>query len=91
MIKTKKEICICAAIVTSEGVVVRGHRHGDAIVAAKRMGLEIDNDLQAQGFITSRGRYVNREIGRILQDRAGIPSFDKEGYRGKTLFSEDLY
>ena len=44
-----------------------------------------------QGFITSENRYVGREEGRILQDKAGIKSADKGGYRGKTLFSEDLY
>lgn len=49
------------------------------------------DDMYSQGFITNRGRFVSRTEGRKLQDAAGIPSADREGYRGNTLFSEDLY
>ncbi len=56
------------------------------------MGLEISHEKDAQGFITSRNRFVTREEGRVLQDAARIPSMDlPEGYKGSTLFSEDLY
>lgn len=44
-----------------------------------------------EGFITSKNRYVSREEGKKLQEKAGIKSADKNGYRHKTLFSEDLY
>jgi hypothetical protein len=44
-----------------------------------------------QGFITSRNRYVDRQEGMRLQLAAGIESVAKGGYRGETLFSEDLY
>ena len=44
-----------------------------------------------QGFITSENRYVSREEGRKLQEAAGIKSIDKDGYRGDSLYSEDLY
>lgn len=87
-----KEICICAAIKTKEGTVIRGHRHADAIKAAMTEGFKLtDLSFADQGFVTSKNRYVTREEGRILQDAAGIKSADREGYRGKTLFSEDLY
>lgn len=88
------EICICAAIKCSDGTIVRGHRHGDAMWTAREMGKELWNEEpfgKQQGFITSRNRYVGREEGRRLQDAAGIPSADPGGYRGTTLFSEDLY
>jgi hypothetical protein len=96
----EKEICICAAVKVGDKVW-RGHRHGDAIHAMreelswKMSGSEVmsfftSNDL-LQGFITSENRYVEREEGRKLQDLAGIKSADKDGYRGNTLFSEDLY
>jgi len=86
-----KEICICAAVLTNDGEVIRGHRHGDCIKTMYRMKLEPSSFADSQGFVTSKNRYVNREEGRILQDNASIKSADKDGYRGKTLFSEDLY
>ena len=86
-----KEIVICAAIKCSDGTILRCHRHGDGMLAAHERGLKLWDGIEQQGFITSQNRYVGREEGRKLQDAAGIPSFDKDGYRGTTLFSEDLY
>ncbi len=85
------EICICAAIRSAEGMIVRGQRHHDCMRAAEALGLTPDHHDDAQGFITSANRYVDRRIGRILQDNAGIPSASREGYRYNILFSEDLY
>lgn len=85
------EIIICAAVLTTEGEVIRGHRHSNCIHAIRDMGAVPAPTSEAQGFVTSRNRYVTREEGRKLQDSAGIKSVDPEGYRGKTLFSEDLY
>lgn len=88
----KKEIVICAAVKTADGKVIRGHRHADAIHAAMNEGYKLkDLSFADQGFVTSENRYVTREEGRKLQDAAGIKSADREGYRGTTLFSEDLY
>ena len=96
----KKEIVICAAIRWNSRVW-RGHRHGDAMqvmreelswnMTRKEMTKDSLNMFEDQGFVTSRKRYVTREEGRKLQDAAGIKSADKDGYRGTTLFSEDLY
>lgn len=92
MAKTKHyEIVICAAVKTSTGKAIRGHRHSDCIRSIKERGLKPMHSIYGQGFITSKNRYVTREVGRRLQDAAGIPSADPEGYRGNTLFSEDLY
>lgn len=87
----EEEVCICAAVKTTDGYIVRGHRHADCIRSIKNMELKMSNSPEAQGFITSRNRYVTREQGRKLQDKAGIPSADKGGYMKGTLFSEDLY
>lgn len=90
--KNEKEIVICAAIKTKDGVVIRGHRHADAIYTAMRMRYkETDLSYADQGFVTSRNRYVGRSEGREIQDAAGIPSASPEGYMRGTLFSEDLY
>jgi len=91
--KIKREICICAAIKTDDGLIIRGHRHTDCFRNLKgrpkynkpgNYGIE-------QGFITSFNRFVSRTEGRKLQDAAGILSADKDGYRPDTLYSEDLY
>jgi len=87
----EKEVCICAAVKAEDGSIYRGHRHGQAMQACRDAGKELWNGVEQQGFITSRNRYVLRDEGRILQDEAGIKSADSESYRGKTLFSEDLY
>lgn len=89
--KTDKEIVICAAVKATNGKAYRGHRHGDCMHAIITRGLKISDARDSQGFITSKNRYVTREVGRKLQEAAGIPSADPEGYRGTTLFSEDLY
>lgn len=97
----EKEKIICSAIKIN-GHIWRGHRHGHAMQAMRdelgweMTGKELHNfyigeDKLEQGFITSKGKYVSREEGRKLQDEAGIKSVDKDGYRGATLFSEDLY
>ena len=93
-----KEICICAAI-KWRNKVWRGHRHGNCMQAMRDELSFIYNRKQMmklhlfknQGFVTSKNRYVSREEGRKLQEKAGIKSADKDGYRYKTLFSEDLY
>lgn len=86
-----KETVICSAIKLEDGRVLRCHRHGDGILNAHHNGWKLAKGTEQQGFITSRNRYVSREDGRKLQDEAGIKSADKDGYRGKILFSEDLY
>lgn len=87
----KEEIVICAGIKLADGRVLRCHRHGDGMLNAHHNGWKLAEGVEQQGFVTSTGRYVSREEGRKLQDLAGIPSADKDGYRGTTLFSEDLY
>lgn len=85
------EICICAAVQTEEGIVIRGHRHHDALRAAGLAFCRPKHGEDAQGFITSRNRYVDRREGRRLQEAAGIGSYAPGGYRGDLLYSEDLY
>ena len=84
-----KEICICAAILCEDGQIIRGHRHADCLHNMYHREVKLKE--KEQGFITSHNRFVGRQEGRMLQDEAGIPSADPEGYRGGLLFSEDLY
>lgn len=97
-----KEIVICSAIKRGK-YLFRGHRHGHAMQAMydelswNYTRKQIFKMKEVQGFITSKNRFVTREVGRKLQDAAGIRSAAKPdkhfptGYRYKTLFSEDLY
>jgi hypothetical protein len=85
------EIVICAAVLTEEGKVFRGHRHHDAMHAAGAAGYRVKrNGDDGQGFITLRNRFVDRDEGLRLQLAAGIQSAAIDGYR-RMLFSEDLY
>ena len=85
------EVCICAAVLTEEEIVIRGHRHRDALRAAALASCSPKREETAQGFITSRNRYVDRTEGMRLQRAAHVKSVAPGGYRGRTLFSEDLY
>lgn len=98
------EIVICSAVRLPDGRLIRGHRHGDCLKTAHELviyqKLHGYSDLEwsnlhgdDQGFITSKNRYVDRQEGMRLQKAAGIESksSDGKGYRGDTLFSEDLY
>ena len=86
----EKEICICAAVRTPAGLVIRGHRHCDALRTLAGIPHENCRDAE-QGFVTSRGRFVSRADGRMLQTEAGVPSARACGYHAALLFSEDLY
>lgn len=85
------EICICAAIKLDDGRIIRGHRHDDCYhTMFKWLGKDTARKvLHEQGFVTSQNRFVDRHEGMRLQRAAGIESV--HGYRGDTLFSEDLY
>ncbi len=89
-----QEFCVCAAIKTQDGLIIRGHRHADCYRTLSNRP-DYKNHVKLfiieEGFITSRNRFVDRKFGRLLQDRAGIPSVNKDGYRGGILYSEDLY
>lgn len=82
---TPPEIIICAAVRASDGKVVSGHRHRDAIRALQTMdGYEFERpDGDNQGFVTSINRFVNRREAYRLHfpDRA----------EPDELRSDDLY
>ena len=85
------EIVICAAI-KIKGQIFRGNRHNDCFLSARqRFGDELKVLRDEQGFITSTGRYVDREEGYQLQINAGIQSAQGSYVHPGTLFSEDLY
>ena len=86
------EICICAAVKSKDGRIMRGQRHHDCIRAMREVEWPVSSLAEYQGFITSRNRFVSRQDGLRLQKLAEIPSVRGEGgYDSVDLFSEDLY
>lgn len=87
-----KEIIICSAIeVLLDGRIIRGHRHCDCYHNLGQRKEYPPHVTCLEGFITSRNRFVEREVAMVLQVLAGIQSADPGGYRGDILYSEDLY
>lgn len=76
------EIILCAAVLLPSGYIVRGHRHNDCLRTLS--GMDRGKDLTSldlvQGFLTSRGRFVNREEAGLIH--YGVPF---------TLYSENVY
>jgi hypothetical protein len=80
------EVVVEAAVRLEDGSIVTGRRHADCIRKAKCWVSQ-----SAQGFLTNRGRFVDRREGKSLMVAAGWRSVAEGGYRGDYLYSEDLY
>ena len=102
-----KEYIVCAAIHFQDGIhynnqplnvmsglVICGYRHGSIFGITKGLNYK-KPDVQIQGFLTSRNRFVDRTEAKILALNCGQicentdPNYT--GYTGEELFSEDLY
>lgn len=102
-----REVCLCAAIRMPDGEVVRGHRHDNCYDVVRRRYKAKYGDyiyaeaedarlaiiLATQGFLTSRGRFVDRREGASLMIASGLRShYSASGeFNADGLFSEDLY
>ena len=73
------EIIICAAVKTTDGQIVRGHRHSDCFRAIRDRKLKPERCHYSQGFITSKNRFVNRWTAMELQLLAKIKSVCDSG------------
>lgn len=95
------EIPACAAIRGAHGITFAGKRHHDCLAQVKSAGFGgLWRVSATQGFMTTRGRFVDRKEAMQLMLDAGIPSANKggedqatspAGFRGDELYSEDLY
>ncbi len=87
-----KEVCICAAVIATDGTIIKGHRHRDCRDGIIRRGKEPSKNWYDEGFITSFNRFVNREEAYKIQQEVEWKSVNPQGYQlCKWLFSEDLY
>ena len=77
-----------------KGVVVSGWRHGNCIyqmVAITGLrSIPAEAGEEAQGFLTNKNRFVDREEGYDIAEAAGQLNERPRG-SSRTLYSEDLY
>lgn len=87
------EVVICSAVLADDETVIHCHRHANGLEALRFYKKKIKpiSSYFSQGFVTSKGRYVDRFEALQLQKKAGIESVAEGGYRGDILFSEDIY
>lgn len=84
----------------SKGVVLAGWRHGNCISAMSALGnlRSVTNGERSvgenvQGFLTTRGNFIDRHTAYEMAERNGqiIGRESGEPHQEGTLYSEDLY
>lgn len=93
-VNRRKEYIICAAIHNPEEkdmagnpLIYCGLRHANILWQGK----QISRKLQHQGFITNKGRFVDRKEALKIAIKANQVNEEKLGNPRIGLFSEDLY
>jgi hypothetical protein len=66
-------------------------RHNDIIAAWYKQTRRISTSADVQGFLTSRGNFVSREIALQIAKDCGQPLIDHPSRHDTKLFSEDLW
>lgn len=80
------EKIIHAAVKSVDGRIFFGKCHGDCFFKAHAMSVKMSSKADHQGFLTNKGRFVNRK------EAAEIASFQGQVDTPTTiLFSEDLW
>lgn len=94
--KITTELPACAAIRMPDGVTFAGLRHHSCLMMINYAwggNCPFPKGDWEQGFMTTRGQFVNRREALMMRLKEGLPSasIDGRGYRGNELYSEDLY
>lgn len=90
----KREKIVHAAVKDVNGFVVVGKCHADCFYSGRNMGLLMSPKTEDQGFMTSHGRYVDREEAATIAKKAGqVKDGERAGGSGKLtyLISEDIW
>jgi len=87
------EYILCAAIALSvrndePPVIIGGFRHGECMTAAIKMGYSNYISQDEQGFLTSKGRFVDRKEAKVIAKNANQLIRDSIF---ENLISEDIY
>ena len=75
-----------AAVKSKCGWIIIGKCHADCFEKARNINLEMSFSRDDQGFITSKGNYVDRKIAAMIARQAEQVPPETE-----ILFSEDLW
>lgn len=83
---------VCAAIRHSNGSIICGPRHFDALMRSQIFARKQGEEWRGaeQGFVNQFGEFLTREQAYEIADTNG-QHLHGEGYDGRLLFSEDLY
>ena len=86
----QKERIKHAAVKATNGMIMFGKCHADCFYQGTNIGLEMSKGADAQGFITSKGRFVTRKVAaRIAKKAKQLDPKDKR--KVSHLLSEDIW
>ena len=82
-----------AVVKAENGMMLLGKCHADCFYQGHNLGLKISSKADDQGFITNKGRYVNRKVAARIAKRAKQVRDDKNRplKKIKYLMSEDIW
>lgn len=80
------EVIKHAAVIAKDGRFLMGKSHADCFHQAKNIGVETHSNANCQGFISSKGRFLDRKEAAVVAVEAGQVRNGIE-----ILFSEDLW
>ena len=86
------ERIVCAAVLYTDGVLLVGPRHFDAVMHKQYAGFgcHLSEAECAQGFLDQYGQFHTREQAWVIAERNGQIIRDHDKTPGR-LFSENLY
>jgi hypothetical protein len=65
-----KESIKHAAVKDVKGIIVIAKSHGDCFIKGRCIGLNMSPKAKDQGFFTSKGRFVSREVAAKIAKKA---------------------
>lgn len=88
-----KEKILHAAVKTVTGYVVIGRCHADCFFSGANIGLSMSKKSCDQGFITNKGRYVDRKLAACIAKKANqlVDTKDVKIKNITHLASEDIW
>jgi hypothetical protein len=86
-----RETILHAAVKTTNGFICIGKCHADCFFQGRMMGMKMSKRSAAQGFMTSRGRFVRREEAARIAKRRNQVVKDGKRRRIVSLISEDIW
>lgn len=86
-----KEKILHAAVKTVTGYVVIGKCHADCFYTGMNLGLTMSSKSDDQGFVSNKGRYLNRKQSFKVAKKAGQLDLKTMAKSTEHLISEDIW